>query len=163
MLVQAEKRTAFWSSKSAEVEKNVLLWNDIMQVLVSVDRHGSLKDQATPWGQWLEEGLGKPIPDLPQALVNEPSVSFSEALVEITKKLGSLQEVLKTSQRKEAAVGQRAVQRKEAFEKKQSRDLAKIEEFKQDSGKATKEKQKILGLRNGGGWGWVHVYVNGWQ
>ena len=144
MLAYAETRSSFWSAKAEDLEKEVERWNRIMQTLVSVDRHGSLKAPEVPWQAWLEEGFGEPISDLPAGLHVQPPVAFNQALLEVTQKMGKIQENLKGCQKHQATYSSKAGKRKLNMERKESRDLQKIEDFKEDGGAAKMEKLKTL-------------------
>ena len=62
---EAEARQEFWSKKTRGLEEEVQLWNQIMQTLVRIDRHGSAKDPNMSWQQFIAEGMEIEIPNLP--------------------------------------------------------------------------------------------------
>ena len=142
---EAEARQEFWSKKIRGLEEEVQLWNQIMQTLVRVDRHGSTKDPNMSWQQFIAEGMEIEIPNLPLSLQSHPPVDFSTCLIEVTKVIGGLQEKLTKAKKTGESVENKAHSRIRTQAKKEESHKRKLQDFREDEGRGTIEKQKRLG------------------
>ena len=142
-LQHLSNRTQLWETKAKDSKAEVDLWASVLEVLVSVDRHGTQKSKDQSWQEWIDEGLGHRGPELPIEM-NDPNLSFAQALLAVTSKVGHVQEAHAKAKKTMEAIEKRCDRRQKTQVRKAKRAEEKLEDFK--AGQPKKEKEKTLGV-----------------
>lgn len=151
-----EARETYWIEKAKEKKETLALWNQIMSLLVSIETHGSKKLEDETWEHFIQQGLQCEVPELPGPFKVNASLPFPEVIVQITSRIGELQNEVKDAERKSKGVRQRKDQKVRTLERQEKRGTKKVEAILQADDK--KPEQLNLGNSSGRGLG-VRVQV----
>ena len=139
-VVAADGRVAGYDDRVSTLEESVDMWSSILGYISSIDTHGSKKPSEQTWKQYFEQGLEKEL-EVPLIFLNK-ALPFHDALMEVSKVLGSVQMELAKVSNQSQRTKQRMAKRKEVEARKEERASRKVQQLvnKDDF----KEAQRIL-------------------
>lgn len=139
-VVAAEGRAAGYDDRVSTLQESVDMWSSILGYISSIDTHGSKKPSEQTWKQYFEQGLEKEL-DVPLVFLNK-ALPFHDALMEVSKVLGSVQMELAKVSNQSQRTKQQTAKRKEVEARKEERASRKIQELVNKGD--VQEKQRIL-------------------